>query len=84
MKKSSFLDFLIKNRYSCIGVAIVLVVAFLGWIPKLIELAAILGLIFLAIYIGRRIQEDESYITRTIQEKIKNKEDREEEDKEDE
>lgn len=73
MKKSSFLDFLIKNRYSCAGVAVVLIIAFLGWIPKLIELAAILGLIFLAIYIGKRIQEDESYIGRTIEKQINNK-----------
>lgn len=67
MKKSSFLDFVIKNRYVIICVAVVLVVAFLGWIPKLIEIAVTVGLVVLAIYVGKRIQEDESFITRTIQ-----------------
>lgn len=70
MKKTSFLDFLIKNRYSIIGVAIVLVVAYLGWIPKLIEIAVVLLLILLAIYLGKRIQEDESYINRKIDENL--------------
>lgn len=70
MKKTSFLDFVIKNRYSIIGVAVVLVVAYLGWIPKLIELAVVLLLIWLAIFIGKRIQEDESYINRKIDENL--------------
>lgn len=70
MKKTSFLNFLIKNRYSIIGVAIVLVVAYLGWIPKLIEIAVVLLLILLAIYLGKRIQEDESYINRKIDENL--------------
>ncbi len=70
MKKTNFLDFLIKNRYSIIGVAIVLVVAYLGWIPKLIEIAVVLLLILLAIYLGKRIQEDESYINRKIDESL--------------
>lgn len=83
MKKTSFLDFVIKNRYSIIGVAIVLVVAYLGWIPKLIEITAVLLLIWLAIFIGKRIQEDESYINRKIDENL-SKYIKEEEDKEDE
>lgn len=70
MKKTSFLNFLIKNRYSIIGVAIVLVVAYLGWIPKLIEIAVVLLLILLVIYLGKRIQEDESYINRKIDENL--------------
>lgn len=70
MKKTSFLNFLIKNRYSIIGIAIVLVVAYLGWIPKLIEIAVVLLLILLAIYLGKRIQEDESYINRKIDENL--------------
>lgn len=83
MKKTSFLDFVIKNRYSIIGVAIVLVVAYLGWIPKLIEITAVLLLIWLAIFIGKRIQEDETYINRKIDENL-SKYMKEEEDKEDE
>ena len=78
MKKSSFLDFVIKNRYSIGLVAIVLIVAFLGLIPKLIEIAVIIILILLAIYIGKRISEDESFITRTIENNIKNKNDKQE------
>lgn len=70
MKKTSFLDFVIKNRYSIIGVTVVLVVAYLGWIPKLIEIAAVLLLIWLAIFIGKRIQEDETYINRKIDENL--------------
>ncbi len=83
MKKTSFLDFLIKNRYSIIGVAVVLVVAYLGWVPKLIEIAVVLALVWLAIYVGKRIQEDESYISRKIDENL-NKYNKENEDKEDE
>lgn len=83
MKKTSFLDFVIKNRYSIIGVVVVLVVAYLGWIPKLIELAVVLLLIWLAIFIGKRIQEDESYINRKIDENL-NKYVKEEEDEDNE
>ena len=83
MRKTSFLDFLIKNRYSIVGVAIVLVVAYLGWIPKLIEIVVVLGLMWLAIYVGKRIQEDESYISRKIDENL-DRYNRENEDKEDE
>ena len=83
MKKTSFLDFLIKNRYSIIGVAVVLVVTYLGWIPKLIEIVVVLGLVWLEIYVGKRIQEDESYISRKIDENL-DKYNKENEDKEDE
>ena len=83
MKKTSFLDSLIKNRYSIIGVAVVLVVTYLGWIPKLIEIVVVLGLVWLAIYVGKRIQEDESYISRKIDENL-DKYNKENEDKEDE
>ena len=83
MKKTSFLDFLIKNRYSIIGVAVVLVVTYLGWIPKLIEIVVVLGLVWLAIYVGKRIQEDESYISIKIDENL-DKYNKENEDKEDE
>ena len=83
MKKTSFLDFLIKNRYSIIGVAVVLVVTYLGWIPKLIEIVVVLGLVWLAHYVGKRIQEDESYISRKIDENL-DKYNKENEDKEDE
>ena len=83
MKKTSFLDFLIKNRYSIRGVAVVLVVTYLGWIPKLIEIVVVLGLVWLAIYVGKRIQEDESYISRKIDENL-DKYNKENEDKADE
>jgi len=56
MKKSSFLDFVIRNRYVIICVAIVLVVTFLGWIPKLIEIAVTVGLVLLATAIAPALQ----------------------------
>lgn len=83
MKKAGFLDFVIKNRYSIIGVAIVLVVAYLGWIPKLIEIAVVLLLIWIAIFVGKRIQEDETYINKKIDENL-NKYKKEEEDEDNE
>ena len=61
----------------------VLVVTYLGWIPKLIEIVVVLGLVWLAIYVGKRIQEDESYISRKIDENL-DKYNKENEDKEDE
>ena len=64
MKKDSFLDFIIRNRYVIICVTIVLVLAFTGVIRVLVEVAFTVGLILGAIYLGKRIQEDDEYISR--------------------
>ncbi|MBR5227894.1 MAG: hypothetical protein IKV94_04565 [Clostridia bacterium] len=82
MKKSSFLDFVIKNRYVIICVSVVLIVAFLGWIPKLIEIGVTVGLVLLAIYLGKRIQEDENYISRTIEKRTNEFEQKKDNEKE--
>lgn len=64
MKKNSFIDFLLKNRYIILFVTIVLVISWLGIIRALLEIAVTVFLILLAIYLGKRIQEDDAYIKR--------------------
>ncbi len=69
MKKNSFIDFIIKNRYIILFVSIVLVISWLGIIRALLEIAVTLFLILLAIYIGKRVQEDDDYIKRMFRDK---------------
>ena len=64
MKKESFLDYIIRNRYVIICVTIVLILAFTGIISMIIEILFTAALIIGAIYLGKRIQEDDEYITR--------------------
>lgn len=64
MKKDSFLDFIVRNRYIIICVTIVLILAATGIIGMLIEILFTAALIIGAIYIGKRIQEDDEYISR--------------------
>lgn len=64
MKKESFIDFIVRNRYVIICVAIVLILAFTGVIGMLMEVLFTVLLIIGAIYIGKRIQEDERFISR--------------------
>lgn len=69
MKKNSFIDFIIKNKYIILFVTIVLVLSWLGIIRALIEIGFTVFLILLAIYIGKRIQEDDEYIKRMFKDK---------------
>ena len=69
MKKESFLDFIIRNRYIIICVTIVLILAATGIIRILIEILFTVALIIGAIYLGKRIQEDEEYISRVFKKK---------------
>lgn len=69
MKKNSFIDFIIKNRYIILLVTIVLVLSWLGVIKALIEIGVTVFLILLAIYIGKRIQEDDAYIKKMFNDK---------------
>ena len=69
MKKDSFLDFIIRNRYIIICVTIVLILAATGIIRILIEILFTVALIIGAIYLGKRIQEDEEYISRVFKKK---------------
>ena len=64
MKKDSFLDFIIRNRYIIICVSIVLILAATGLISMLIEIMFTVLLLIGAIYLGKRIQEDDEYIAR--------------------
>lgn len=69
MKKDSFLDFIIRNRYIIICVTIVLILAATGIIRMLIEILFTVALIIGAIYLGKRIQEDDEYISRVFKKK---------------
>lgn len=69
MKKESFLDYIIRNRYVILCVTIVIILAVTGVIGALIEIAVVVLLIIGAIYIGRRIQEDNDFISRTFKRK---------------
>lgn len=69
MKKNSFIDFILKNKYIILFVTIVLVLSWLGVIRALIEVGATVFLILVAIYLGKRIQEDDAYIKRMFNDK---------------
>lgn len=69
MKKNSFIDFVIKNKYIILFVTIVLVLSWLGIIRVLIEIGFTVFLVLIAIYIGKRIQEDDEYIKRMFKDK---------------
>ena len=66
MKKDSLLDFIIRNRYIILCVTIVLILAFSGIIGKIIEITFTVLLIVGDIYLVKRIQEDNQYISRTF------------------
>lgn len=69
MKKNTFLDFILKNKYIILFVTIVLVLSWLGIIRALLEVGFTVFLILLAIYLGKRIQEDDAYIKRMFGDK---------------
>jgi len=69
LKKNSFIDFILKNKYIILFVTIVLVLAWLGVIRALLEIGVTVFLILLAIYLGKRIQEDDAYIKRMFKDK---------------
>ena len=70
MKKNTFWEFVLKNKYVIIFVSIMLVIALCGWMEKIMEIVFTIGLIILAIYLGKRIQDDEKYINTTLSRKI--------------
>lgn len=69
MKKNTFLDFIIRNKYIILFVTIVLILSWLGIIRALLEIGFTVFLILLAIYLGKRIQEDDAYIKRMFNDK---------------
>ncbi len=66
MKKESFLDYIIKNRWVILCLVIVCVLIYTGIVKFLIEALITVALIIGAIYIGKRIQEDNEYISRAF------------------
>ena len=63
MKKDSIIDFIVRNRYVILLITIVLILAFTGVIGKLMEIIFTALLIVGAIYLGKRIQEDDEFIS---------------------
>lgn len=64
MERNSFIDFIVRNRYVILFVSIVLVLLFTGIISMIMDVLFTAFLIILAIYLGKRIQEDSDYIKR--------------------
>lgn len=62
MKRNSFIDFVLKNKYVILFVTIALLLAFFGVVRVLIEIGTTVFLVLIAIYLGKRIQEDDEYI----------------------
>lgn len=69
MKRNSFIDFILKNKYVILFVTIVLLLAFFGVIHVIIEIGVTVFLILAAIYLGKRIQEDDEYIKKMFRDK---------------
>ena len=66
MKKDSFLDFIIRNRYVIICVTIVIILVATGVVGLLVDIIVTVLLLLGAIYLGKRIQEDDEYISRVF------------------
>lgn len=69
MKKNTFLDFILKNKYIILFVTIVLILAWFGIIRAMLEVGFTVFLILLAIYLGKRIQEDDAFIKKMFNDK---------------
>ena len=66
MKKESFLDYLIKNRWVILCLIIVFILIRIGVVRFLLEVLITVALIVGAVFIGKRIQEDSDYISRSF------------------
>ena len=71
-KGSDFLKFVAKNKYSILLVAIVLLLSFLGIMKYIMEFVFTLLAIILALYVGKRIQEDSEYIKKMFEDSKRN------------
>lgn len=69
LKKNSFIDFILQNKYIILFVTIVLILAWLGVVRVLIEVGTTVFLVLVAIYLGKRIQEDDAYIKKMFKDK---------------
>lgn len=66
MKKESFLDYIIKNRWVIICLLVVFILIRIGVVKFLLEVLITVALIIGAVYIGKRIQTDSDYISRAF------------------
>ncbi len=66
MKKESFLDYIIKNRWVIICLFIVFILIRMGVVKFLLEALIVVLLVVGAVFLGMRIQEDNDYITRAF------------------
>ncbi len=69
LKKNSFIDFILQNKYIILFVTIVLILAWLGVVRVLLEVGTTVFLVLVAIYLGKRIQEDDAYIKKMFRDK---------------
>ena len=69
LKKNSFIDFILQNKYIILFVTIVLILAWLGVVRVLIEVGTTVFLVLVDIYLGKRIQEDDAYIKKMFKDK---------------
>ncbi len=58
----NFIDFIVKNKYVIICVSIVVLLYALGVIDILWKLIVLVALVVLAVFVGKKLQEDETII----------------------
>ncbi len=56
-----FLDYVVKNKYVIICIAIVVVLYALGIVEFFMKAIILVALLGLAIYVGKKLQDNESY-----------------------
>ena len=71
-KSNEFFKFIAKNKYSILLVSIVLLLSFLGVMKYIMEFVFTLLAIILALYVGKRIEEDGEYIKKMFEESKRN------------
>ena len=57
-----FWDFIVKNKYIIICVLVVVILYALGIVGWLVQVLLLIALVLLAIYIGKRLQDDDSIL----------------------
>lgn len=76
----NFIDFVKKNKYIIICVSLVIILYAIGILDLITKFIVIVGLVILAVYIGRKLQDDDSifkniFTFKTTEKKEKEKED---------
>lgn len=57
-----FLDYIVKNKYIIICVSVVVILYALGIVEFLSKVIILFGLILLAVWIGKKLQDNEEFI----------------------